>query len=178
MPNITSAIGVLADPAIRQEVTDWMLIEAELLDTRRDREWLENMVSRDVVYQLPLRQVVERARGEGFQSQALHLNERWGSMMARVKRIETGFGWAEDPPSRVRHFISNIRVGQPTADGSISARSNLLIYRTRGEQTQPQLFSGERHDVFKRENGLLVLHRRSIYLDLTAIEAHNIAFFF
>lgn len=178
MVAMTSGVGTLAKLALREEVGAWMLVESELLDGRREREWLENMVSRNVVYQLPLRQTVERARGDGFVPGTFHLDERWGSLMARVARIETGYGWAEDPPSRVRHFVTNIRVGEEQEDGSINARSNLLVYRTRNDQTQPQLFSGERHDVYKREDGVLMLQKRSIYLDATAIEAHNIALFF
>ncbi len=57
-------------------------------------------------------------------------------------------------------------------------RSNLLIMRTRQEQTQPQVFAGERHDVLRREDGALRLYRRTVLLDLTVIGTHNLAIFF
>ncbi|MEV7005063.1 aromatic-ring-hydroxylating dioxygenase subunit beta [Streptosporangium sp. NPDC051022] len=167
---------VMAGSALYDEVVQWMVIEAELLDEYREREWLEGMVSPDVVYQVPLRQTVERARGNGFVDGVYHLDETYGSLESRVARNETAYAWAEDPPSRIRHFVTNIRV---TEDGDeIGVRSNLLIFRTRQEQTQPQLLSGERRDVLRREDGVLKLHRRRVLLDLTVIGTHNLSIFF
>jgi len=158
------------------EVAEWLYREAELLDGGRERDWLA-MVSRDVVYQVPVRQTVERARGSGFLEETFHLDERYGSLESRVKRNETEFAWAEDPPSRVRHFVTNIRVARLT-DGDVEVRSNLLLYRTRGDNTVPQLLAGERHDVLTRVNGALLLRRRVVRLDVTAIGTHNLAMIF
>jgi ethylbenzene dioxygenase subunit beta len=158
-------------------VVAWVNREAELLDTGREREWLETMVSKEIVYQLPLRQTVERARGTGFSKATFHLDESYGSLLTRVSRNESAYAWAEDPPSRIRHFVTNIRVCE-LGSGQVGVKSNLLIYRTRGDQTQPQLFSGERQDVLRIEDGNLKLFRRTILLDLTVIETHNLAIFF
>ncbi|MGW6359578.1 aromatic-ring-hydroxylating dioxygenase subunit beta [Streptomyces sp. NPDC055092] len=162
--------------ALYNEVVEWMDTEAELLDAYREREWLEAMVSRDVVYQVPIRQTVERARGTGFVAGAFHLDETYGSLESRVARNETAYAWAEDPPSRIRHFVTGIRVAED-AD-LVIVRSNLLIYRTRQEQTQPQLLSGERQDQLRREDGALRLLRREVLLDLTVIGTHNLSIFF
>jgi ethylbenzene dioxygenase beta subunit len=152
--------------------------EAELLDEGQERAWLEEMVSRDVVYQVPLRQTVERARGAGWVPGTYHLDERYGSLETRVARNETAFAWAEDPPSRIRHFVTNIRVAED-ADGSIRARSNLLIYRTRQDAVNPQMLSGERQDILVRDDsGALRLRQRVVLLDLTAIGTHNLSIFF
>jgi ethylbenzene dioxygenase beta subunit len=158
-------------------IVSWINREAELLDGGRDREWLETMVSREIVYQIPLRQTVERANGTGFSDKTFHLDESYGSLMARVLRNESGFAWAEDPPSRIRHFVTNIRVCEVEPD-QIGVKSNLLIYRTRRDQTQPQLLSGERQDMLRIEDGTLRLTRRTIFLDLTVIETHNLAIIF
>jgi hypothetical protein len=53
-----------------------------------------------------------------------------------------------------------------------------MIYRTRRDQTLPQLLSGERQDVLRIEDRVLKLYRRTILLDLTVIETHNLAIFF
>jgi ethylbenzene dioxygenase beta subunit len=158
-------------------VVAWLNCESELLDTAQERKWLETMVSKEIVYQLPLRQTVERARGSGFADSTFHLDESYGSLMSRVVRNESGFAWAEDPPSRIRHFVTNIRVRQLETD-RLEVKNNLLIYRTRRDQTQPQLLSGERQDVLRVEDGALKLFRRTILLDLTVIETHNLAIFF
>ncbi|WP_327579038.1 aromatic-ring-hydroxylating dioxygenase subunit beta [Streptomyces sp. NBC_00145] len=172
-----TAIKVGASSDLYSEVIDWLHTEAELLDGDREREWLEGMVSEDVVYQVPLRQTVERARGTGFADRAYHLDERYGSLASRVARNETSFAWAEDPPSRIRHFVSNVRVRQ-LDDGCLDVRSNLLVYRTRQDQTQPQLLSAERQDVLRREDGALMLRARLVLLDLTVIATHNLSIFF
>jgi ethylbenzene dioxygenase beta subunit len=177
MSVIQSGLGPLADQALRDEVTNWLLIEAELLDTMRQREWLDNMVSKEVVYQLPLRETVDRARGSGFIEGAFHLDENWGSLNSRLSQTETGHSWAEDPPSRTRHYVTNVRAGL-MKDGEIQVRSNLLLYRTRQDDTVPQVFSGERHDVLVRTGDTFQLKQRVIYLDTTAIVSHNLAIFF
>lgn len=160
------------------EATDFLLLEAEMLDDLREREWLETLVSKDVVYQLPLRETVERARGRGFVEGTYHLNENYGSLSSKVARNETKYAWAEDPPSRLRHFVTNVRVRRDGDTGDLLVRSNVLIYRTRQDQTQAQILSGERHDVLHREDGQLRLVRREIFLDLTVIGTHNLSLFF
>lgn len=172
-----AATKVRPGSELHDEVVDWLYSEAELLDDGREREWLEQMVSEEVTYQLPLRQTVERARGSGFADSTFHLDETYGSLAARVARNETAYAWAEDPPSRIRHFVSNVRVAQAD-DDSIQVRSSLLVFRTRRDQSHPQLLSGERHDVLRREGDSLRLHRRAIYLDHTVIETHNLALIF
>jgi 3-phenylpropionate/cinnamic acid dioxygenase small subunit len=168
---------VRAGSDLYMEVVDWVHTEAELLDEYREREWLEGMVSRDVVYQVPLRQTVERSRGFGFAEDTFHLDERYGSLESRVARNETQFAWAEDPPSRIRHYVTNIRAEDQGGD-QLAVRTNLLVYRTRQDQIHPQLLGGERQDVLRREDGRLMLYRRRVLLDLTVIGTHNLSIFF
>jgi ethylbenzene dioxygenase beta subunit len=170
-----SEVAVGSDQYAR--IVAWINREAELLDGGQEREWLETMVSKDVVYQVPLRQTVERAHGTGFSETTFHLNESYGSLMTRVLRNESGYAWAEDPPSRIRHFVTNVRVSKLDGD-RLAVKSNLLIYRTRRDQTLPQLLSGERRDVLRLEDGDLKLFGRTILLDLTVLETHNLAIIF
>ena len=115
-------------------VVAWVNREAELLDTGREREWLETMVSKEIVYQLPLRQTVERARGTGFSKATFHLDESYGSLLTRVSRNESAYAWAEDPPvpyPALCHQYSSLRTRERTgrsqkqpADLSNPGRSN------------------------------------------------------
>ncbi|GAA3251434.1 3-phenylpropionate/cinnamic acid dioxygenase subunit beta [Pseudonocardia petroleophila] len=163
--------------ALHNEVVEWLYTEAELLDDGHEAQWHQEMVSRDIVYRVPLRQTVERARGKGFAEGTYHLDETYGSLGSRVLRNQTPYAWAEDPPSRIRHFVTNVRVAEADED-AVAVRSNLLIMRTRQEQTQPQIFAGERQDLLRREEGVLRLFRRTVLLDLTVIGTHNLAMFF
>jgi 3-phenylpropionate/cinnamic acid dioxygenase small subunit len=74
--------------------------------------------------------------------------------------------------------VTGIRVRADKDPDLLHVRSNLLIYRTRQEQTTPQILSGDRRDVLRREAGELKLFRRSMYLDLTVIGTHNLSLFF
>lgn len=159
------------------EASAWLMIEAELLDDRREREWLETMISREVGYVMPIRQTMYRDQGHGFLKEMYHLNESYGSLETKVARNETGCAWAEDPPSRFRHFVSNVRVYART-DDLIGVRSALLLYRMRGEQSVATLMSAERRDLLRREEDGLKLFRREILLDHTVIAADNLAIFF
>lgn len=159
-------------------VVRWVNREAELLDALQEREWLDSMISPDIVYQVPVRQTVSRAFGSGFVKDSFHLNENYGSLRSKVARNETGFAWAEDPPSRARHFVSNIRVYEHEQANCLRVKSNLLVYRTRQEQTTPSFFSGERQDVLVEIEGKLKLLERIVYLDATVIASHNLAIFF
>lgn len=156
---------------------DFLHYEAELLDNLQERAWLEELVSKDIVYQVPLRQTVERVRGNGVVEGMFHLNEDYGSLSAKVARNETQYAWAEDPPSRVRHFVTNVRV-RPGEGDTLLVSSNLLIYRTRQDQTVAMLLSGERRDILRHEEGALRLVRRWVLLDVTVIGTHNLAIFF
>jgi hypothetical protein len=53
-----------------------------------------------------------------------------------------------------------------------------MLYRTRGDETQPQILSGERHDTLRMEEGRLRLFRRTVFLDHTVIETINLAVIF
>lgn len=176
--NVGAEVREIDDIEVYFRVVRWMNRESQLLDELLEREWLDSMISRDIVYQVPIRQSVSRAFGSGFISNSFHLNENYGSLAAKVARNETGFAWAEDPPSRARHFVSNVRVFESMKKNCINARSNLLIYRTRQEQSTPSFFSAERHDVLINESGSLKLLERIVYLDATVIASHNLAIFF
>ncbi|HZN17528.1 MAG TPA: aromatic-ring-hydroxylating dioxygenase subunit beta [Micromonosporaceae bacterium] len=159
------------------EVQEWLHREAELLDDREERAWLANMVSRDVVYQVPIRQTVRRADGDGFARDGFHLDESYGSLLVRVERNLSPSAWTEDPPPRTRRFVTNIRA---TAEGddAFGVRSNLLIYRTRQDEAQPSLLAAERRDLLCRTGDALLLRRRLVLLDLTVLQVPNLGYFF
>jgi ethylbenzene dioxygenase beta subunit len=166
-----------ADLHLHFEVQAWLHHEVDLLDTLREAEWLETMVSPAIVYQVPVRQTVMRSSGSGFCADAFHLDETYGSLATRIARTKTNFAWGEDPPSRSRHFVTNIRVYQE-AGARIEAVSSLLLFRSRADQSIGNTISCERHDVLERTDGGLRLARRTVLLDVAVIETHNLAVVF
>jgi ethylbenzene dioxygenase subunit beta len=166
---------------LTHELTEWLHDEATLLDEGRLEDWLE-LLTDDVRYQVPIRihkEVTDGSRVTGVQTDAFHLDEDRVSLQMRVDRIETGFAWAEEPPSRLRHHITNVRVRRPAGqDDELRVRSNVLIYRGRWDRPEHDLMSAERWDTFRREGDAWKLARRWVILDSTTIPMLNLTFFF
>lgn len=164
--------------SVKEEVTDALLQEAELLDDNRVREWFDAFVHEDIDYEVPVRVTRERSGGPGFAEGSWHMKETWGTLATRVARLDSEYAWAEDPPSRTRRFVTNIRVEPGGSDDEVTVRSNLLIYRGRYDTTDHQLLSGERRDRFRRTDGSWKLVKRLVLLDHTTLPTHNLAIFF
>ena len=82
----------------------------------------------------------------------------------RVDRLDTGTAWAETPPSRTRHLISNIRIKGVNGHAKFDVHSNFLVYRTRLD-TDQDIYVGTRQDTLRRVDGQLNIARRTIILD-------------
>ena len=160
------------------EVYSFLMGEAELLDERREREWLESCVTEDVEYLMPVRENRERGEGAGFSDESYYFQETQGSLELRVRRLETEYAWAEDPPSRTRHFVTNVRVSGGDEDGEVAVKSNLLLYRSRGSDPTADILSAERRDVLRKEEDGWRLRRREILLDHSVVMTHNLSVFF
>ncbi len=166
---------------ITSEVEQFLFREAEVLDENRLREWL-GLLTEDVRYQVPIRIAKEQGAQPGITGVApdgFHLDEDYSSLEMRVERIETGFAWAEDPPSRIRHFVANVR-SEPSSEREeeVAVRSNVLVYRSRWDRPHHDLLSAERRDVLRAVEGDWKLARRVVILDSTSVPTHNISFFF
>jgi 3-phenylpropionate/cinnamic acid dioxygenase small subunit len=153
--------------------------EAERLDQQRFPEWLD-LLAADVVYQAPVRVTRERGPLPDVSEAMFHFDETLTTLRWRVARLGTEFAWAEDPPSRTRHHVSNIRVRSVTPD-EIHVTSYLLLYRNRGSDAGHDLLSAERRDVLRRTGGGGVdgwrLARRHVILDQATLGTKNLGVF-
>lgn len=165
---------------LREAVEDFLYHEAELLDGRRFREWW-GLFSEDIVYWMPVRWNVHTLPGDV----EAELEPRGGlsyfednkeSLRLRVERLYTGTAWAESPPSRTRHLITNIRIKREEED-ELEVRSNFFVYRTRLEQDR-DLYVGERIDRLRPKGSEFLIARRTIILDQAILDAKNISVFF
>lgn len=171
--------GAVAAPETIAEITQALYDEAELLDEGRLREWL-GMLTDDIVYQVPVRIHKEQTgatRVTGVQADSYHLDENRTSLLMRVERVETGFAWAEEPPSRIRHIVSNVRV-RNRDDGDLDVRSYVLVYRSRWDRPDYDIMTAERRDVFRDVDGTWKLARRFVVLDNTTVPMLNLSFLF
>jgi 3-phenylpropionate/cinnamic acid dioxygenase small subunit len=173
------------------EVEQFLYREARFLDNRRFHEWLE-MLTDDIRYWMPIRSnrypvnskaisILDGSRSEeseiSSESDLALMDEDKDSLTRRIDRLDSGMAWAEDPPSRTRHIITNIEVEAGDSQDELRAYSNFFMYRTRAE-TEQDFYVGSREDVLRRVDGKLRVASRKIVLDQTVLLAKNISNFF
>ncbi|MBJ22683.1 MAG: hypothetical protein CL933_25005 [Deltaproteobacteria bacterium] len=156
------------------EVMDFLHHETQLLDDGALDEWLD-LLSDDICYLMPIRTTQARTGGSGFVDAGFYDDSK-PSLAARVQRyLETSSAWVEDPPSRVRRFVSNVRVWL-AQDGDRYVRSNYLVLRSRLDAKEYELVSAERRDLLRPIDGGLKLLKRHIYCDQTLLGVQNLSF--
>jgi 3-phenylpropionate/cinnamic acid dioxygenase small subunit len=88
--------------------------------------------------------------------------------------------WAEDPPSRLRHFITNVRTFECDDETHLFVESAELLFRSRGDVNESALVSCGREDLLRWCNGppkTLKLARRNIITDESVLRMQNLAVF-
>jgi 3-phenylpropionate/cinnamic acid dioxygenase small subunit len=179
------------DQELIREIEQFMYREARILDERRFPEWLE-LLTEDLHYWMPGRStrypkesralsILDRERyveeEVSKENELAILDETKDSLSRRIERLNTGMAWAEDPPSRTRHIITNIEVEEVEADSQLKVYSNFIMYRTRAE-TEQDFYVGRREDVLRKENGDWKIAYRKIVLDQNVLLAKNVSNFF
>lgn len=154
---------------------DFLIEEAYLLDSRRFDEWYQ-LFADDVVYVAPVRNT-RRVGNSDVDESIGHFDENKASLGLRVRKLGTDVGWAEDPPSLTRRFVTNIAVTWGDVPGELKVRSNLLVFRSRGDRGQHDLLAGERNDVLRIADGSFLIARRHILLDQVSLGTKNLAIF-
>jgi len=180
----------MRDEPIRA-VEQFLYREARLLDERRFHDWLE-LLTDDIRYWMPVRTSRYPKRSRAIvildedryvedelaqEGELALLDETKQSLSMRIARLDTGMAWAEDPPSRTRHLITNIEVEAGDTDADLTVYSNFLVYRTRGE-TEQDFFVGQREDILRSVAGAWKIARSKIVLDQNVLLPKNISIFF
>jgi 3-phenylpropionate/cinnamic acid dioxygenase small subunit len=158
------------------ECSQWLNAEAQIFDENRMQDWVA-LLHPEIEYCLPVRITRERDAGLGFSEASFHMYEDYGSLTTRVDRLDTDYAWSENPPSRTRRFVSNVRVSHAEGD-ALAVTSNLLVYRGRLDDPRHDLIVGERHDLLVPGPDGLQLRRRRILLDHATLPTKNLALFF
>ena len=169
----------LARLLLKEEIEAFLYREAELLDDRRYEEWLD-LFTEDAHYFMPMSRNVPRDEPEReFTREGMDVNwfdEGKDTLTRRVKQILTGVHWAEEPPSRICHMVSNVQV-LTASQTEVTVKSRFLVYRNRVE-TETDFLVGKREDLLRRVNGGFKIVRRKIVLDQNVLLAKNLTFFF
>lgn len=152
--------------------------EAAVLDDRKLDVWLA-LLSDDIDYRVPIRTTRERTADTEFSDESYHLKEDRSSLEVRIKRLENDFAWSEDPPSRNRRLVSNVRITAhderpPSGREAVTLRNNLLLFRSFDDDTEPDLLAAERRDQLRRTDDGWLLAKRTVHLDHTVVPTDSL----
>lgn len=169
---------------LRLEIEDFYYMEADLLDEHRYEEWLD-LFTEDARYWAPMKRNVPSKNMSSELTQESHemswFDETKDVLVKRVAQIRTGVHWAEEPLSRVSHFISNVRLldsgSTEVGAGEIRVKCRFVVHRNRLED-EDNTWIGKRVDTLRRVDGEWKIARREIYLDQNVLLSKNLTNFF
>jgi 3-phenylpropionate/cinnamic acid dioxygenase small subunit len=181
---MTTTESGIAHLLLKEEISEFLYQEAEMLDERNFAEWLD-LLDDDIRYWMPMRRNVKsNEMDREFTRAGQDINwfdEGKETLERRVNQILTGVHWAEEPLSRIRHLITNVQLLNATPSSSdpteVSVRCRFLVYRNR-VQTETDFLIGKREDTLKKVNGSWKIAERKITLDQNVLLAKNLTFFF
>lgn len=151
--------------SVREEVEAFLFDEAALLDEWDLDSWLD-LFAEDGSYLIPSLD----APDETPQSSVYLIADDRNRLGSRVKQLMGRHTWAENPPSRTRRLISNVRIRE--ANGTeVKATANFAIYRMRHEMVDTYVGRYEHH--FVRNGVGLRFKERKAILDLEALRPHG-----
>ena len=154
-----------ADPVTRGQVEDFLYREAALLDAWRLDEWLE-LFADECSYLVPSTDVPD---GDHRKTLFLVADDR-ERLEARVGQLMGRFAHAEQPRSRTRHLVTNVRIREQRA-GTVRVASNFVVYRMRMGVTDAYVGRYE-HVLVPRSGGFDIRERRAV-LDLESLRPHG-----
>jgi len=170
---------MVVDMALCHEVEQFLYHEAALLDERRYHEWLD-LFTEDTRYWMPIRSTRLRGQeateltGEGEHA---YFDDDKHLLAMRVEKLDTGYSWSEDPPSRTRHLVTNVRVRSGEREGDVRVDCCFIVYRTRLALDE-DLWVGRREDLLRQVDGSWRIASRKIILDQTVLKSKNLSSFF
>ena len=150
----------------RAEVEDLLFLEAELLDDWKLEQWLA-LSTQDATYSVPSTDLPADADpGKSL----FYIADDRVRMQERVIRLMKKTAHSEQPRSRTRHLVSNVRIGAMEGD-QLGASAAFVTYRTKNGHTDT--FIGSlRYRLQRQADGLRIRDKRCV-LDLDGLRPHG-----
>lgn len=150
----------------RDEVEDFMFLEAELLDEWRLKEWLD-LFTADACYYVPATDVSPDATPD---NSLFYVADDRFRMEQRVERLLKKTAHAEFPRSKTRHLVSNVRIRARKGD-ELDVGAAVLTYRTKMGLTETYIGS-YRYRIVLTPEGLRIREKRCI-LDMDGLKPNG-----
>lgn len=174
------SLTTVGDAALRHEVEQFLYREARLLDERRLSEWLD-LLAEDIHYFMPIRRNVKFGDWDlefsDPKTEISYFDEGKDILEGRVRQINSGVHWAEEPVSRFEHTVTNIEITAIEGD-ELRVNSKFFCYQNRMND-EVNHFVGRRYDVLRRdEETVFKIASRKILLAQSVLLAKVINTFF
>lgn len=150
----------------REQVEDFMFLEAEILDEWRLKEWL-TLFTRDATYNVPATDVAPNASPD---DSLFYVADDRFRLEQRVERLLKRTAHAEFPRSKTRHLVSNVRIRARKED-ELDVGAAVLTFRTKMGLTETYIGS-YRYRLVIEEGRLLIREKRCI-LDMDGLKPNG-----
>ena len=157
--------------ADHRAVVEFIYREARLADEARYAEWL-GLWTDDGVYWVP----ATTEPDPDPERQLSHVYDNRARIETRVKLLQTGVRYSQEPASRMRRLVSNIEV-EAADGGELVAGSNFLLAEL-AVQAGRELhwWAGRATHRLRRVDGQLHMSRKTVVLVNAAEPLPNLAF--
>jgi ethylbenzene dioxygenase beta subunit len=163
-----------ADLAVQLEAQQFLFHEARLLDAEDYAGWLE-LLTEDVHYWVPGIESRNRNDTDGTYGaeRMAYFDDTKHDLQRRVNRFTSDTAWAENPPTRQFHLVSNVEVAPAERPDELVVHSVVVVHRGRYEGDGDVLY-GRRTDRLRRDSDGLRLARRLVVLGHSTLPSKNL----
>jgi 3-phenylpropionate/cinnamic acid dioxygenase small subunit len=176
--DVAASLSLPEQVLLQYEVEQFLYHEAALLDDRRFADWLA-LIADDVHYWMPIRRTVtgdnldlEYTKADGM----AYFDDDKADLRMRAEKLQASTAWAENPPSRTRHLVSNVRILE-LKGAEIALEAAIHVYRSRLNDKIDH-WIGRRRDRLRRVDGGFRIFERHIFLDQTVVLSTNFSSLF
>jgi len=155
----------------REAVAEFLYREARLADEARYADWLA-LWTDDAVYWVPATTDPEADP----ETHISHIYDNRARLDTRIKLLQTGHRYSQEPASLMRRIISNIEV-EDGKDGGLVAGSNFILAEL-SVQAKPEMhwWIGRATHHLRRVDGHLRMSQKKVVLINAAEPLPNLSF--
>ncbi|WP_102348905.1 aromatic-ring-hydroxylating dioxygenase subunit beta [Bacillus sp. Marseille-P3661] len=140
----------------RAEIEEFLYDEAALLDDWSLEEW-QKLLTDDAHYYVPSNDVPD-----GDPKDTLFLiADNYDRIKNRVRRLLSRHAHAENPRSKTKRFISNVRITGRSGD-YVQAEANFVVYRFRRNTPFREYVGTYKYKLKVEQDGLKIAERSAI----------------
>lgn len=156
----------MSDTLTRAEAEDLLFEEADLLDQWRLQEWLA-LYTADASYLVPS---TDLPPGADPAKSLFYIADDRARMHERVVRLMKKSAHSEQPRSRTRHLVSNVRVAA-SQDDETAVSAAFVTFRTKHAVTDT--YMGRLLYRLRRVDGQWRIREKRCELDLDGLRPHG-----